>query len=207
MYKIIAAEEKHLDQIVPLIASTGYWVAAFRNNVVGLHPLECIRKFLAKPYLPFTYIIVNTQDNHTVLGVLVCASKKEIYKVPDFSIYFDPRVANFFKNFHTFEIAESYHVSFLAIAKQARCQGLGKKLMEFAEAKGKKEGYDTLSLYTINCSTSALKLYFKMGMMIIKAIPLSDTLPFSVGLYLEKNERLTASSDYFETQAYEKLIL
>lgn len=207
MYNIISAHEKHLTQIVPLLASTGYWEAGLRNNLCNLDPLEFMREYIAKPNLPFTHIIVNTQDEDLVLGVIVCASKKDISALPDFGEYVDQRIMKLFENFYKFEMNESYHISYLAISKQHRRKGLGKKLMEFAEQKGRAERYDTLSLYTFSCATSAVKLYLSMGMMITNVIHQSDELPLPITLYFEKNAKISAAQDYFETEDYEKLRL
>lgn len=209
MYKIIPAEERHLNQILPLLASTGYWDFGLKNNLLNISNRQFMLEAVAKPHLPYTSIIVKPEDDSHVLGVIVCTSNKELAEMPasDYDNYINPRIAELFKNLFTFQLTESYHISFLAVSKPYRGQGLGTKLIEFAEEKAKDAGYETLSLYTFSCQTSSIKLYLKMGMMVTKVISVSERLPFPYLLYFEKNKKLSSSHDYFETEAYEKLNL
>jgi len=69
MYQFIPAEERHLDQIVPLLASTGYWEAALRRNHSGLPVHQFIREYVAKNYLPFTTVIVRDDEKETAVGI------------------------------------------------------------------------------------------------------------------------------------------
>ena len=192
---------------MPLLASTGYWDFGLQENTLKLSPRAFMREFVAKSHLPFTTIAVKKDDPHTVAGVIVCASKKEMAAMNDYGTLLDSRVIALFKNVFTFEITESYHVSFLAVSKNSRAQGLGKKLMSLAADKAKEAQQETLSLYTFSCQTSAIKLYLKMGMIISRVISVAETLPCPHLLYFEKNVRLDVMHDYFETAAYQELKL
>ena len=207
MYEVIQAEKKHIDQLVPLLASTGYWDFGLKNNAMNISHREFMKEAIVKPHLPFTHIIVKKGDHETVLGTVVCATKKALSNMAgsQYDASIDPRIAKLFQNVFSFEITESYHISFLAVSKAYRGKGLGIKLLEYAEKKGKQEGCDTLSLYTVNCQTSSIKLYHRFGMMITKVITISDCIPFPHFLYFEKNERLTNQHNYFDTEEYQKL--
>ena len=117
----------------------------------------------------------------------------------------DPSITDLFQNIFAFEITESYHISFLAVLPAFRGKGLGRKLLEYAELKGASEGCETLSLYTVSCQTSAVKLYHQFGMMITKVISVSERIPFPHFLYFEKNKKLMAQHDYFDTEEYQNL--
>ena len=121
--------------------------------------------------------------------------------------YSHPEIKKMFKPFHEFEIPESYHISALAVAKEMRGKGLGKTLIEYAEAQAKKAGFDCLSLLVWNCQTSAISLYSRMGMMITKTINFPANIPFKTLLYFEKNHQLSKLQNYFETGEYSKLKL
>lgn len=207
MYEIIQAEERHIDQLVPLLASTGYWDFGLKHNALNISNREFMREAIVKPYLPFTNIIVKKEDDETVLGTIVCATKEALSTMPgsEYDTSIDPRIADLFKNIFNFELTESYHVSFLAVAKAFRGEGLGRKLLEHAERKGNSKGCETLSLYTVSCQTSAIKLYHRFGMMITKVITVSDRIQFPCFLYFEKNKILMTQHDYFETEEYKKL--
>jgi len=207
MYELKQAEERHIDQLVPLLASTGYWDFGLKNNKLNISNREFMKEAIVKPHLPLTYIIVKKGDDETVLGTVVCATKKVLSNMPasKYDASIDPRVADLFQNIFAFELTESYHVSFLAVSKAFRGKGLGRKLLEFAENKGNSEGCDTLSLYTVSCQTSAVKLYHRFGMMITKVITISDRIQFPHFLYFEKNKTLMTQHDYFDTEEYQKL--
>ncbi|MFA5959854.1 MAG: GNAT family N-acetyltransferase [Tatlockia sp.] len=207
MYEFIPAEDRHINQLVPLLASTGYWDFGLKHNTMNLANREFMREAIVKPYLPFTTIAVKKGEEAIVSGVVVCATKKELSTLPasDYDTSIDPRIADLFKNIFNFELTESYHVSFLAVAKAYRGEGLGRKLLELAERKAMLEGCETLSLYTVSCQTSAIKLYHRFGMMITKVINVSDRIPFPCFLYFEKNNTLMTQHDYFDTEEYKKL--
>lgn len=206
MYQFISAEEKHLDQIVPLIASTGYWEAGLRRNNLSLPAHQFIREYIAKPNLPFTTIVVRKDDQKTAVGLLTCGSKQELESNTfDYGEHIPSEVTQLFNNLFTFEIANSYHIAFLALSKICRGQGLGIELMQLAEKKCRESQLDTLSLYTFSCQTSAMKLYLKAGMMATRVFSVDDKIPCPCVLYFEKNARTAGLQNYFETPAYQDL--
>lgn len=209
MFKIIQAKDKHVDQLVPLLSSTGYWDFGLKDNLLNISNRELMREAVVKPYLPFTNIITKNENDDHVLGAVVCSSKEAISKMPgtEYDSQINPLVTHHFKNLFNFEITDSYHVSFLAVANTFRGQGLGKKLLEYAENKGKLEGCETLSLYTASCQTSAIKLYHHFGMMITQIVTVSNRVPFSHFLYFEKNRKIMSKHDFFDTEEYQNLSL
>jgi len=207
MYELIQAEKKHLDQICELLSTTGYGDLGLKNNSTHLCAREFMREYIAKVYLPFTIIAVEKINNNSVLGVIVCVEKEELAKLPDYSVYLDPRIIDLFKNLFTFEITESYHIAFFAVCKESRGQGIGETLFNYAEKKAKEKNLDTISLFTVSCQTSSIAFYFKMGMMMTNVISVEKSIPFPHILYLEKNEKLKALQNYFDTPAYQYFTL
>lgn len=206
MYQFIPAEEKYLDQIVPLIASTGYWEVGLRDNHLNLSTHEFIREYVAKPHLPFTTIVVGQDGKEVALGVLTCGSKRELEScVVDYGDQIPMEIKTLFKNLFTFEIADSYHIAFLALSKSARGKNLGIQMMDLAEKKWKQSQLETLSLYTFSCQTNAIKLYLKAGMMVTDVFKVDEKVPCPCVLYFEKNSRIAGLQNYFETSAYHKL--
>ena len=206
MYQFIPAEEKHLDQIVPLLASTGYWEAGLRRNHLGLTAHQFIRDYIAKPYLPFSTVVVRNDNIKIAVGLLTCGSKQELESsMINYSEHIPIEVSKLFNNLFNFEISDSYHISLFALDKACRGQGVGVELMHVAEDKWKKSQLDTLSLYTFSCQTSAIKLYLKMGMMITHVFNVSDKVPCPCVLYFEKNSHTKVLQNYFETPSYKKL--
>ena len=205
MYNFIAAEEKYLDQMVPLIASTGYWDAGLRSNTLNLPTHEFIREYVAKPILPFTTIAVPDEDCNTALGLLTCGPLKELESsMFDYGDYISNKVKLLFANLFAFDIPNSYHIPFVAVNKLYRGHGIGIKLMQLAEDKWLKTQMDTLSLYVFSCQTSAIKLYLKMGMMITHVLEVDYAVPCPCLLYFEKNSKTEALHNYFETSKYQE---
>lgn len=212
MFKLIQAEEKHLEKITPLLMDTGYWYAGLKNNSLDLSSYEAMRDFIIRPMLSFTTLAVDIRHDNQILGVIVCSSKKELEGVSaeDSSgkkFEYHPRIIELFKNSMEFEINDSYHVSFLAVDKQWRRQGIGTALLQHAETKAKKLGMNNLSVYTVSCQVSSILLYLKFGMMISKIVTMSEEVPFPYFLYLEKTPELEAKRDYFDTPDYQNLNL
>jgi len=106
MYKFISAEERHIDQLVPLLASTGYWDFGLQHNALNISNREFMREAVVKPYLPFTYIIVKEEDDSVVSGVVVCASKQALSNMPatNYDVSLNPGVVELFKNVFSFEL-------------------------------------------------------------------------------------------------------
>lgn len=206
MYQLLPAEEKHLDQIVPLMASTGYWEAGLRRNTLNLTTHQFIREYIAKPSLPFTTILAPKDNENTALGILTCGSKEELESSSvDYGEYIPTEVKHLFKNLFTFEISNSYHIAFLALNKICRGEGLGIKLMQLAEKKWKESQMDTLSLYTFSCQTSAIKLYLKAGMMVANVFNVEEKVPCPCVLYFEKNLRTESLQNFFESPDYQNI--
>lgn len=205
--RIVPADEQHVAQLVPLFASTGYWDFGLKNNSLNISNREFMKEGIVRPHLPFTTVLVKKEESNLVLGAIVCASKKAISSKPQtkYDTALDPRLTTLFQNVLTFELTESYHISFLAVLKEFRGKGLGKKLLEHAEMKCHSEGYETLSLYTVSCQTKAIQLYHRFGMLIIQIITVSERIPFPHFLYFEKNKTLMTQHNYFDTEAYQKL--
>ncbi len=100
MYEFIQAEERHIDQLVPLLASTGYWDFGLKNNALNVSNREFMKEGIVRPYLPFTNIAVKKGEYDTVLGTIACASKDSLSKMPNskYDSSLDPRIAVMFKN-------------------------------------------------------------------------------------------------------------
>jgi ribosomal protein S18 acetylase RimI-like enzyme len=207
MYQLIQAEERHIDQLVPLLASTGYWDFGLKHNTLSVSNREFMREAIVKPHLFFTDIIAKEGNDEIVLGAVVSGTKEALSKISNdkYDTAIDPKIVYLFKNLFNFEITDSYHISFLAVSKSFRGKGLGERLLKYAEMKGNRDGYETLSLYTASCQTSAIKLYHRFGMMITKVITVSERVPFPYFLYFEKNKKLMTQHDYFDTKEYQTL--
>lgn len=206
MYKIIPAHEKHLDQISSYIATMGYFNAIVKNNIFGDIPHEFIRKYIARPALGLTFVLIKENFEDDALGMITLGSKKRILEIPDYMEYLDPKIKNLFKKFVDFELTESYHINALGISKDLRGKGFGVKLMKFAEENAKKEGITNLSTDAWSSQISAIKLYLRMGMVITHAFSIGDAFPFP-WLYFEKNIGLINNHDFFETQEYQRINL
>ena len=151
---------------------------------------------------------MRNDDQKTVLGLLTCGSKEELESSSvEYGEYIPLEIKQLFKNLFTFEIANSYHIAFLAVSKLYRGKGRGIELMNLAEAKWKKSQFDTLSLYTFSCQTSAMKLYLEKGMMVTGTFSVDDRVPCPCVVYFEKNARTEDLQNYFENPSYQNLIL
>ena len=85
--------------------------------------------------------------------MITCGTKQELESsVVDYAEHIPTIIKQLFNNLFTFDIANSYHIAFLALNKIGRGQGLGMELMHFAEKKCRESPLDTLSLYAFQLS-------------------------------------------------------
>lgn len=207
MFKLIQAKEQHLDQLVNLIASTGYFEAIAKYNLLGICASKFIREYIAKPALPITTVAVSNRDDNEVLGMISCATKDDILKLPNYGCYREPRLTEMLKSLVEFEITDSFHVKEIAVCKEMRGKNIGKSLFQLAEKKAAENGQDNISLYVWNCQRQAIQFYLNMKMMITKSISVSEKFPYSMLLYFEKKLNTIQYENYFETDEYYSLNL
>ncbi|MBX5320247.1 GNAT family N-acetyltransferase [Staphylococcus caprae] len=65
---------------------------------------------------------------------------------------------------------DEFHISMLATLPEARGKGVGTRLLNFAEKKAQKEGFNKLSLTVVKDNDKALNLYKKFGFSIVGEI-------------------------------------
>jgi len=58
---------------------------------------------------------------------------------------------------------EGFLIDNIAIHPSHRVKGLGKALLEFAKAKARREGFDSIHLYTHERMTENLAIYLRIG--------------------------------------------
>lgn len=202
VYKIIPAEEKHLEQLIPCFTSTGYDLATAKYNLLGVDTHSYVRDYKIKVALPITHIIVDNNIYDKVLGMITCGSAEQIIQYKG-NYYQHPEIAQILEPLFNAKISNSYHISRIGILNTMRRCGLGKKLMYYAEQEAKRCGYSKLSLFVWNCQPGAIKFYLACGMMITRSIFVSDKLPYPVLLYLEKDLTVPRTfQNYFETEEY-----
>ncbi len=208
MYKLIPAQEKYLDQIVELIASSGYWIAIRQNNTLGLDPYLFMRDIVAKGYLPFTMLAVQTDNEERVLGMITSTSPLQDKTIPSSFEYFNEKAKELSAPVIKFKSAEeAYEIKIIAVAKSARGQGIGQALFDYAESQAKQAILETLFLFVHSCQNDAIRFYLKNGMMIKNVILLDEIFPSHEMLYLEKNAGTAALLGHFDTAEAQELKL
>lgn len=63
MYQLIPAEEKYLDQMVPLLYETGYYEYAALDNELNWPAAEFSKKYVLQPYLPYTSVLIDKTNS------------------------------------------------------------------------------------------------------------------------------------------------
>jgi len=202
MYKLISAEERHVGQIAQQLSSTGYWRAGIEGNTLGLGYEAFMAKFIIKPQLGFTTVLVEENREEVVRGALISSSTKIADGLPDYSQYFHPKVLEIFYPIKKLKMSDGYLISFLSVDLSLRGKGFGEKLFSFAEEKARRENLDNISLIVWAFNISAVKFYCKMGMVITNCITCNtpEKIPL---LYMQKNKMLSRMHEYFETEDYQ----
>ena len=104
-----------------------------------------------------TYV---AEENGQLLGVIVLydgATGKQLdaQHARTYNIIIDPEAHN-----------DEYYIDTVCVHHSVRGQGIGTKLLQFAETQGRKQGFTKLSLNVELEKLSARKLYEKMGFVV-----------------------------------------
>ena len=153
--------------ISPLIYDA---IGDIANNLTGEEKLPKILASLAQfvtetanrhSYLN-TYVAV---QDEVILGIVVLYDGKTGYKLDR---QLEAQLAN--KGIHVHLDVEAhedeYYIDTICVAKNARGLGIGTKLLQFAEQRGKELGYNKLSLNVEVEKVDARRLYERMGYVI-----------------------------------------
>lgn len=153
--------------ISPLIYDA---IGDIANNLTGEEKLPKILASLAQfvtetanrhSYLN-TYVAV---QDEVILGIVVLYDGKTGYKLDR---QLEAQLAN--KGIHVHLDVEAhedeYYIDTICVSKEARGLGIGTKLLQFAEQRGKELGYNKLSLNVEVEKVDARRLYERMGYVI-----------------------------------------
>lgn len=137
-YTIIKAKEEHLDEIIPLLFSTGYYECSALNNKLNLSPAEFHKVQTLKPYLDYMYVLVDDENHKEVLGFYIAVTKKQLDEVKTQYKYCDaPDLMNVLEKINAFYYHESLEHDLIglnaAIHPEYRGLGLYRMIKEHRE--------------------------------------------------------------------------
>lgn len=180
MYELIKAEEKHLNQISPLLFETGYYDYVAKDNKLHLAPIEFEKLQTLKPYLEYTYVLIE-KATEKVAAFFIAATKAQVAKVERETPNWyrdDAEVTTFFKTLSEFYIGETLETDFvlfgIAVQSEYRGQGLFKILNTHLDRLATESGCTRIA-FTVWESKPAVAIYRHYGAEIIGAIDLKDT--------------------------------
>ena len=161
------ARVEEASAIAPLIYDA---IGDIANNLTGEQKLPKIlaslQQFVTETTNRHSYI--NTYvavQNEEILGIVVLYDGKTGYKLDR---QLETQLAN--KGIHVHLDVEAhddeYYIDTICVSNNARGQGIGTKLLQFAEQRGKELGYDKLSLNVELEKVDARRLYERMGYVI-----------------------------------------
>ena len=153
--------------IAPLIYDA---IGEIANNLTGEQQLPKIlvslAQFVTETTNRHSYLntFVATKED-TILGIVVLYDGKRGYELDR---QLEKQLAQ--KNIHvTLDVEahdDEYYIDTICVSKEARGLGIGTKLLQFAEQRGKELGYDKLSLNVEVEKIDARRLYERMGYVI-----------------------------------------
>ena len=168
--KIRQARIEDASAIAPLIYDA---IGDIANNLTGEQKLPKIlaslEQFVTETTNRHSYLntYVAVEDSN-VLGIIVLYDGKTGYELDR---QLEAQLAK--KGIHVQLDVEAhdneYYIDTLCVSKEARGLGIGTKLLQFAEMRGKELGYDKLALNVELEKNDARRLYERMGYVITES--------------------------------------
>lgn len=180
-YELIPAKEEHIDQVSPLLFETGYYDYVGQGNKLHLAPIEFEKLQTLKPYLPYTYVLID-KETRKVAAFFIAATKAQVAKVDSETPNWyrdEAEVQNFFKELSRFYIGETLETDFvlfgIAVDSKYRGQGLFKILMTDLNRLATENGCNRIVFSVWESHTDALAIYKHYGAKIIGELDLRET--------------------------------
>jgi GNAT superfamily N-acetyltransferase len=183
MYELIPAEEKHLNEIAPLLFETGHYDYAATDNKLHLAPTEFEKIQTLKPYLAYTYVLIDkSKKGEPVAAFFIAATKARVAKVdretPN-NHRDDAEITSFFTTLSEFYVDETLETDFilfgLAVNSNYRRQGLFRILMTDLHRLATESGCNRIVFSVWGSHESALAIYKHYRAKITGVIDLTDT--------------------------------
>lgn len=182
-YELIPAKEEHLDQIAPLLFETGYYDYVARDNKLKLLPMEFEKLQTLKPYLAYTYVLVDkSKKEEPVVAFFIAATKAQMAKVDSETpnnYRDDAEITSFFKTLSDFYVGETLETDFvlfgIAVKSGYRGQGLFRILTEDLNRMATENGCNRIAFAVWESHDGALAIYKHYGAEITGVIDLKDT--------------------------------
>ncbi len=172
MESIRKANVSDSDVVATLILETGF---RFLPLIFGPHVKLILGRLIKTPgtvyYLDNIYVL--ELDEGKVVGVIVCYPGRIIKKrgLKTAAILFQLMGFEFIKRLRIFRLVwmrnkiskNEFYISNIAIDKNYRGMGYGKKLMLYAEKLARESGFSKITLDVENTNTAAIDLYKRIG--------------------------------------------
>jgi ribosomal protein S18 acetylase RimI-like enzyme len=186
------AEARDSDQGAKLIL---YTLHQFGDHLFGFgdhdRALDALAKFFVLPANRFSYqYTVFCQSCDEIAGILMMFDRWQmrfstlVTAVHMFKIYNFKEIKKLLELMLPYRDEEKIYkgelyIAHLAVAEHFRRQGIGIRLLEFAQAKATEQGKAKLSLLTEIENTPARALYEKFGFRVTDTIILPDHMRYS----------------------------
>jgi len=165
MFKLIPAEEKHLDQIAPLLMETGYYDIAAVNNKLNLPAAEFYKIQTLLPYLKYTSVLISTEAaaGEEFAGYCITLTKAHIEEVEKNAPYWfadDPALERIWEQIDQFYLDNSneHIIAYsAAIHPNYRGKGLYRVIHQYRQTMAKQ--YDCSKIVLIVWQQKSSKAY------------------------------------------------
>lgn len=183
MYELIPAEEKHLNEIAPLLFETGYYDYTATDNKLHLTPIEFEKLQTLKPYLAYTYVLIDkSKKEEPVVAFFIAATKAQVAKVDSETpnnYRDDAEITSFFTTLSEFYVGETLDTDFIlfgiTVNSSYRGQGLFRILMTDLHRLATESGCNKIVFAVWGSHKSALAIYKHYRAKITGVIDLTDT--------------------------------
>lgn len=160
-----------------ILCSGGMVEFLLHDLVPHVSPLQMVEQKFAGEEMPFCYKCTTVVEmDNKVVGILH-AHSNDYNTLPDPDekalIPFE-RLNHIVTPMFVNPIKNSLYIQSLAVLSEFRNQGIGKKLLDYANEMAKKENFDNITLHAWADNQKAIKLYLNEGYKVIRDIYIQE---------------------------------
>jgi len=171
------------------IASDGTLDFLFHDLVPGMSPVQIVVNSLENDQYPHSYRCATVAEHHDrIIGMSLAFPSKYHAMTDELRSFFPADRREHFEDFFASRVENSYFLDALCVEEKYRHRGIGKELVRRTIHKAAHEGFPSVSLIVFSDNERALRLYRKIGFVMVKHVDLQPhaLIPHEGGCLLMK---------------------
>lgn len=174
-YRSARKEDSYRIAELDYIASGGASEYLFHNLVPNSTSVQVVAYALENDLYPHSYrSAIVAELNNEIIGMSL-SFPSEFHCINDDMIkFFPPERLDYFNEFFSARIENSYLIDAICVDERYRNKGIGEKLLEKTIEKARVEGFSRLSLLVFADNQKAIKFYIAHGFKAVREVELKE---------------------------------